>query len=83
MENNDLGFIKFDLKTFKEIYEKRELDINENLIKKASELISNYNCFISNYDAKSLWEKKKMMAQKKNKPNIRNKPRVIDRKSVV
>jgi hypothetical protein len=77
MENNDLGFIKFDLKTFKEIYEKRELDINENLIKKASELISNYNCFISNYDAKSLWEKKKMMAQKKNKPNIRNKPRVI------
>ncbi len=77
MENNDLGFIKFDLKTFKEIYEKNELDVNENLIKKANELISNYNCFISNYDAKSLWEKKKMMAQKKNKPNIRNKPRVI------
>jgi len=78
MENNDLGFIKFDLKTFKEIYENNDIDINDNLVRKANELISNYNCFISNYDAKSLWEKKKMIAQKKvNKPNIRNKPRVI------
>lgn len=90
--NDDLGIIKYDLKVFKDIFESDEIELNENLIKKANELISNYNCFVSNYDAKSLWEKKKLIAIRKNKNigndnggnggnrgnNInRNKPRII------
>jgi hypothetical protein len=79
MENNDLGLIKFPLSIFKEFYEK-DFDLNEVLLRKANELIENYNCFMSNYDAKSLWEKKKMIAMRKTKttynPN-RTKPRVI------
>jgi len=79
MENNDLGLIKFPLSIFKEFYEK-DFELNEVLLRKANELIENYNCFMSNYDAKSLWEKKKMIAMRKTKttynPN-RTKPRVI------
>ena len=79
MDNNDLGLIKFNLSFFKELYYK-DLELNDILLKKASELTSNYNCFMSNYDAKSLWEKKKMIAMRKTKisynPN-RTKPRVI------
>ena len=70
MDNNnsfDLGIIKIPLSIFKEIYDNHTNFTNESLEKKANELISNYNCFISNYDAKSLWEKKKIIAsQKKN-----------------
>jgi hypothetical protein len=83
MENNDLGFIKISLYKFQEIYmnEEKKESLNENLEKKANELINNYNCFVSNYDAKSLWEKKKLIAQKKNiRPynnNSRQRPRVI------
>jgi len=83
MDNNDLGLIKFSFDSFKLFYDKDDFELNENLIKKATDLINNYNCFISNYDAKSLWEKKKIMALKKNKNNSnqlnnhRNKPRVI------
>ena len=80
-QENDLGFIKISIDKFNEIYNNYKDDINnENLKKKANDLISNYNCFISNYDAKSLWEKKKMIAQKKNNSkfnNTRNKPRVL------
>lgn len=79
MDNNDLGLIKYNLSIFKELYEK-DLELNEILLKKASELTNNFNCFISNYDAKSLWEKKKLIAMRKTKitynPN-RTKPRVI------
>jgi hypothetical protein len=79
MNNNDLGLIKFNLSIFKELYEKN-FELNDILLKKASELMTNYNCFISNYDAKSLWEKKKLIAMRKTKiaynPN-RTKPRVI------
>ena len=79
MENNDLGLIKYNLSIFKEYYEK-DFELNEILLRKANELMINYNCFMSNYDAKSLWEKKKMIAMKKTKniynPN-RTKPRVI------
>jgi len=79
---NDLGFVKLNMEKINEIYEKsRHEPINENLQKKAMELINNYNCFVSNYDAKSLWEKKKLIQQKKNVKytpnNTRNKPRVI------
>lgn len=83
-KENNLGFIRIELNKFIEInnnYNNNdENEKNKSLNKKASELINNYNCFISNYDAKSLWEKKKMIAQKKNnstKNNVRNKPRVI------
>jgi len=79
MDNNDLGLIKYNLSIFKELYNK-DLELNDILLKKANELMTNYNCFISNYDAKSLWEKKKMIAMRKTKiaynPN-RTKPRVI------
>lgn len=80
-QENDLGFIKIYIDKFNEIFNNYKDDTNnENLKKKANDLISNYNCFISNYDAKSLWEKKKMIAQKKNNSkfnNTRNKPRVL------
>lgn len=81
-QENNLEFIKISIDKFNEIYNNyKDDDINnENLKKKANELIVNYNCFISNYDAKSLWEKKKMIAQKKNNSklnNTRNKPRVL------
>jgi len=79
MNNNDLGLIKYHLSIFKEFYEK-DLELNENLVRKATELLTNYNCFVSNYDAKSLWEKKKIMAMKKTKTPVnpnRTKPRVI------
>jgi hypothetical protein len=79
MDNNDLGLIKYNLSIFKEYYEK-ETELNDILIKKANELINKYNCFMCNYDAKSLWEKKKMIAMRKTKSNYnptRTKPRVI------
>ena len=79
MENNDLGLIKFNFSIFKEIYDK-DLELNDILLRKANELMTNYNCFMSNYDAKSLWEKKKLIAMRKTKitHNInRTKPRVI------
>lgn len=80
-KENELGYIKIPFNKFMEIYIKNQNDeINENLAKKTADLISNYNCFVSNYDAKSLWEKKKLMAQKKhssNKTFNRNKPRVL------
>jgi len=79
MDNNDLGLIKHKLSIFKELYNK-DLELNDILLKKANELMTNYNCFISNYDAKSLWEKKKMIAMRKTKiayNTNRTKPRVI------
>ena len=80
-QDNDLGFIKITFDKFLHIYTNFNDELlNENLQKKASDLISNYNCFVSNYDAKSLWEKKKLIAQKKSKSinnNTRNKPRIV------
>ena len=82
MDNNfDLGIIKIPLSVFKEVYENHKDFNNEVLNKKAKDLINNYNCFVSNYDAKSLWEKKKIMAaQKKNskvQSNNRTRPFVL------
>lgn len=79
MDNNDLGIIKYNLSIFKELYDK-DLELNDVLLRKANELMTKYNCFISNYDAKSLWEKKKLIAMRKTKiiNNVnRTKPRVI------
>ena len=83
MDNNcDLGIIKIPLSVFREFYESHCDFNNEVLEKKARELISNYNCFVSNYDAKSLWEKKKIIASQKktNKntnTNTRTRPFVL------
>jgi hypothetical protein len=80
MDNNDLGFIKISLNTFKENYNKTYDFQNDTLQKKANELVSNYNCFVSNYDAKSLWEKKKIMANQKKvvkTNNNRTRPFVV------
>lgn len=79
MDNNDLGFIKIPLNTFKSYYEKNTISDNEILQKKVNELIANYNCFISNYDAKSLWEKKKVIAAQKKivKTSNRTRPYVV------
>jgi hypothetical protein len=79
---NDLGFIKIPIERFRELYDKMDnIELNENLERKMQDLSNNYNCFSSNYDAKSLWEKKKIMAQKKTYKygnNItRHKPRII------
>jgi len=84
--NFDLGIIKIPLSVFKEIYENHTDFINEGLERKAKDLVSNYNCFISNYDAKSLWEKKKIIASQKkhnrynpnhNSTNHRSRPFVL------
>ena len=78
MDNNfDLGIIKIPLSVFKDVYENHKDFNNEGLVKKARDLINNYNCFVSNYDAKSLWEKKKIMAAQKKttKVNSNNRTR--------
>lgn len=82
MDNNfDLGIIKIPLSIFKDVYENHKDFNNETLNKKAKELINNYNCFVSNYDAKSLWEKKKIMAAQKkttkSSSNNRTRPFVL------
>jgi len=79
MNDEDLGLIKINFIKFKEIYDNSIDNVSENLIKKANDLTNTYNCFVSNYDAKSLWEKKKLIAQKKTSKttNFRTRPRVI------
>ena len=81
-EDKDLGFIKVSFDKFLDYYTQFDNELlNENLQKKASDLVSNYNCFVCNYDAKSLWEKKKLIAQKKNTKPLNtprnNKPRIL------
>ena len=86
--DEDLGFIKISVPEFKELLNNSENnEIPEGLLKKSADLVANFNCFIYNYDAKSLWEKKKIIAQRKNYKNShnnnnnhnynRNKPRII------
>jgi len=76
MDNNfDLGIIKIPLSTFKDVYENHTDFNNEVLTKKAKDLINNYNCFVSNYDAKSLWEKKKIMAAQKKTSRVNSNNR--------
>jgi len=83
MDNSfDLGIIKIPLSIFKEVYDIHNEFVNEGLDKKAKELINNYNCFASNYDAKSLWEKKKIIAAQKkitktSNTNTRTRPFVL------
>jgi len=77
-ENEDLGFIKIEYDIFKDYlnnFNQSQIVISENIVNKANELINNYNCFISNYDARSLWEKKKIIAS--NKTTTKSRPHII------
>jgi hypothetical protein len=66
----DIGLVKINYKIFKNSlnnFNQSNTVISENIVNKANDLISNYNCFVSNYDARSLWEKKKIIALNKTK----------------
>jgi len=68
MELEDIGLVKINYTTFKNCLNNfNNTIISDNIVTKANELVNNYNCFVSNYDARSLWEKKKIMASNKNK----------------
>ena len=73
--DEDLGFIKINLDIFNTSLKSHNQEIPLYLINKSNDLQSNYNCFASNYDARSLWEKKKIIAMKKTK--VRNRPHLI------
>lgn len=75
MDDNELEYIKINYSIFKNILLSHNSEIPEILLNKYNDLITNYNCFASNYDARSLWEKKKIMASKKNK--TRTRPHLI------
>jgi hypothetical protein len=77
-ENEDLGFIKINYDVFRndlDNFNKSHVIISDNIANKANELINNYNCFVSNYDARSLWEKKKIIAS--NKTTSKARPHII------
>jgi hypothetical protein len=77
-ENEDIGLVKINYEIFKnclEKYNNSNIQIPDNIVNKANELINNYSCFVSNYDARSLWEKKKIIAQ--NKTKIKTRPHII------
>lgn len=77
--NDDLGLIKINYDIFKKSldnFNSSNIIISDNIVNKANELVNNYNCFISNYDARSLWEKKKIIASNKNKIN-KSRPHII------
>ena len=68
MESEDIGLVKINYTTFKNCLNNfNNTIVSDNIVTKANELVNNYNCFVSNYDARSLWEKKKIMASNKNK----------------
>ena len=70
MEIEDIGLVKINYSIFKNCLCNFNLSntiISDNIVNKANELVNNYNCFVSNYDARSLWEKKKIIASNKNK----------------
>jgi len=77
-ENEDIGLVKINYEIFKnclKTYNNSNIQIPDNIVNKANELINNYSCFVSNYDARSLWEKKKIIAQ--NKTKIKTRPHII------
>ena len=70
MEIEDIGLVKINYNIFKTCLSNFNVSntiISDNIVNKANELVNNYNCFVSNYDARSLWEKKKIIASNKNK----------------
>ena len=69
-EIEDIGLVKIKYIVFKKCldnFNSSNIIISDNIVTKANELITTYNCFVSNYDARSLWEKKKIMASNKIK----------------
>jgi len=76
-DTEEIGLVKINYEIFKNSLKSYNCNvISENIVNKANELTSNYNCFMSNYDARSLWEKKKIIALNKNK--IKHKPHIIN-----
>jgi len=76
--NEDLGYIKINYLIFKDCLLLHNIDnIPPYLIKKSDDLLNNYNCFASNFDARSLWEKKKIMATTKKNNKSRTRPHLI------
>ena len=74
--NEDFELIKVDLSVFQNSYKNYSNESKpEHLINKLNILLENYSCFSSNYNAKSLWEKKKIIAS--NKVKTRNRPHII------
>lgn len=79
-ENEDLGFIKITYDTFRaslDNFNNSQIVISDNIANKANDLINNYNCFVSNYDARSLWEKKKIIASNKTVASSKSRPHII------
>jgi hypothetical protein len=79
-ENEELGLIKINYDIFKKCldnFNSSNIIISDNIVNKANDLINNYNCFVSNYDARSLWEKKKIIASNKNKIINKSRPHII------
>lgn len=77
MEDN-FSIIKINLKYFKECLIKKDNYKSDNkiLLDKYKELKQKYNCFNSNYDAKSIWDKKKNnILKNNNSPNSNNPPK--------
>jgi hypothetical protein len=80
---NEFGIIKINYDIFIKILrerENKESELPQTLINKSNELQNTYNCFASNYDARSLWEKKKYIATKirnKESKNFKAKPITI------
>jgi hypothetical protein len=77
-ENEELDLVKINYDTFKKClnnFNSTNIVISDNIVNKANELINNYNCFVSTYDAKSLWEKKKIIAS--NKKIVKSRPHII------
>ena len=61
-ENEEIGLVKIDYDIFRKClndFTSTNVIISDNIVNKANDLINNYNCFISTYDARSLWEKKR------------------------
>ena len=77
-ESEDIGLVKINYDLFKKSlndFNSINIVISDNIVNKANELINNYNCFISTYDARSLWEKKKIIAS--NKKIVKSRPHII------
>jgi hypothetical protein len=77
-ENEELDLVKINYDTFKKClydFNSTNIVISDNIVNKANDLINNYNCFVSTYDARSLWEKKKIIAS--NKKIVKSRPHII------
>jgi hypothetical protein len=72
-DNEEIGLVKINYNVFLNCLRSHNSNvISENIVNKANELVNTYNCFVSNYDARSLWEKKKIIASNKIKTTTRH-----------